>query len=112
MKHFHTDTNTTYQIGQLYDTDGKSFDINIITKWDEVNDFEQSPVLIDYYFGDLDTDATNYCIDEFNNKQDYLKIAIKTLEGKLTVDESYMEPAEIEELRNTIKYLRSMIVEF
>lgn len=112
MKYLHSETDTLYEIGRLFDTDGKTYDINVITKWDEKNDFEQSPVLVDYYFGDIEINATEYCINEFNKKQDYLKIAIKTLEGKLMVDESYMESTEIEELRNTIKCLRSMIVEF
>ena len=112
MKFLHKESNTTYEIGRLFDTDGRTFDINVITKWDEENDFEQSPVLVDYYFGDAEDDATNYYIDEFLKKQRYLKNAVNVLECRIAIDGEFMEPTEIEELNNTINCLKEMIVNF
>jgi hypothetical protein len=112
MKYLHTETNTTYEIGRLFDTDGKTYDINVITKWDEEHDFEQSPVIVDYYFGDLEDDTTDCCIETFLKRQKYLKSSLKYLEGKLMVDEEYMEPEEIDELKQSIECIKEMIITF
>ena len=108
MNYVHEKTGKKYELGRLIDFDGRTFDINVITKWDEENDFEESPILVDYYFGELDNDATDYCIDEFIKRQKGLKTALKFLKGKLLVDHEFMESDELEELKESIKVLKDM----
>lgn len=112
MEYLHAKTKTTYEIGQLFDEDGRSYDINVITKWDEEHDFEQDPVLVDFYFGEPEDDINEYCVDEFLKRQKYLKSSVKFLEGELEVDAPFMEPEEVEELKESIKCLKEMIVTF
>ncbi len=38
MEHIHNKTNTTYQIGNLFDDDGASYDITVITNWTKTFD--------------------------------------------------------------------------
>lgn len=105
MKHLHTSTGTTYEVGRLFDTDGKTYDINIITKWDEEHDFEQNPVLVDYYFGDLEDAVTNSCIDEFIERQQQIRNSIKYLERLKLMDPT------VTDIGTTINCLKSMIVD-
>ena len=111
MKHVHGKTGKSFEVGRLLDFDGKTFDINVITLWDEENDFEQSPVIVDYYFGDCEKEVTDNYIDMFIDRQNTLKSTLKFLEGKLLIDEEYMEPEEVEELKNTIKSVKEMITD-
>ena len=111
MRHVHEKSSKAYEIGRLMDTDGKSFDINVITKWDEENDFEQSPIIIDYYFGDYDKNDTDFYIDEFVKKQGTLKQVVKYLEEQLLIDHEFMKPEEVEKLQNTIKTVKEMITD-
>ena len=105
MKHLHTSTGTTNEVGRLFDTDGKTYDINIITKWDEEHDFEQNPVLVDYYFGDLEDAVTNSCIDEFIERQQQIRNSIKYLERLKLMDPT------VTDIGTTINCLKSMIVD-
>lgn len=111
MTHLHEKTGKEFEIGRLVDPDGGTYDINVITKWDVEHDYEQSPIIVDYYFGDYDKNDTNFYIDQFIKKQGTLKQVIKYLEGKLLIDGEYMEPAEVEELKNTIKSVKDMITD-
>ena len=114
MKHFHEKSGKTFEIGRLMDSDGRTFDINVITKWDEENDFEQSPIIIDYYFGDYEKKDTDFYIDEFIKKQETLKNVLKYLNSKLEVDGyflEYDEPDELEKLIQTIKSVKEMITD-
>lgn len=109
MEHIHRSTGKIFDVSRLIDLDGKSHDINVITKWDEENDFEQSPVLVDYYFGDPSTKDTDTFIDEFIKRQNCLKTAVKFLEGKRLVDHEYMEEEDLRSLDDTINGLKNMI---
>lgn len=111
MKHIHEKSGKSFEIGRLMDFDGKTFDINVITKWDEEHDFEQSPIIIDYYFGDHDKQVTDNYIDMFLDRQEALRNSVKFLEAKLLVDAGYMEPDEIVELKKTIESVKEMITD-
>ena len=111
MKHIHDKTGIEYEVGRLNDFDGKTFDINVITRWDVENDFEQSPIIIDYYFGNYDKKVTDDYIDMFLEKQKTLKQTLKYLEGKLTVDESFMDSEDVDELNKTIESVKEMITD-
>lgn len=114
MKHFHEKTGKNFEIGRLIDSDGRTFDINVITKWDEENDFEQSPVIVDYYFGDYEKKVTDDYIDMFIEKQKTLKQVLKYLEGKLEVDGYFFEqedPEGLVLLKDTIKSVKDMITD-
>ena len=108
MKHLNERTGKAFEIGRLVDPDGSAYDINVIVKFDEENNFEQSPVVIDYYFGDYDQKDTDYYIDKYLEKQDTLKSALKFLEDKLLVDESFMDPEDVTELKKTIQSVKDM----
>jgi hypothetical protein len=114
MKHFHEKSGKNFEIGRLIDPDGGTYDINVIMKWDEENDFEQSPIIVDYYFGDYDKNDTDFYIDEFIKKQKVIKQALKYLEGKLEVDGYFFEqedPEGLTLLKDTIKSVKDMITD-
>lgn len=108
MKHVHERTGKTFEIGRLVDPDGGTYDINVIIKFDEENDFEQNPVIVDYYFGDYDKNDTDYYIDKYLEKQDTLKSTLKFLEGMLLVDETFMDQENVTELKKTIQSVKDM----
>jgi hypothetical protein len=114
MTHVHEKTGKEFEIGRLIDTDGSTYDINVITKWDVENDYEQSPVIVDYYFGDYDKKDTDFYIDEFIKKQKTLKQVLKYLEGKLEVDGYFFEhedPEGLVLLKDTIESVKDMITD-
>jgi hypothetical protein len=105
--HIHNKTNTTYQIGHLFDDDGKSYDITVITNWPETFDFDDddcSVKLIDFYFGDYDERTTDSYIDQFIKRQNQIKKSIEYLEKLKSID-----PTDTE-IDTTIKSLKSMVV--
>jgi hypothetical protein len=109
MTHIHEKTGKKFDVGRLFDSDGRTYDINVILKWDEENDFEQSPVIIDYYLGDYDKESTDSYIEQFLKNQEHLKNAVKYLENKYTVDYDFMKASERLKLTETIKALKEMI---
>ena len=109
MKHIHEKTGKSFEVGRLNDFDGKTYDINVITLWDEENDFELEPVIVGYYFGDYEKEITDIYIDMYLEEQETLKRTKKYLEDKKIIDEDYMEPEDVEELVKTIESVDSMI---
>ena len=63
MKHVHKRTGQVYEVGRLDDFDGSTYDMCVITKWNEC--FESAPKLINYYFGDYDASTTDEYIDMY-----------------------------------------------
>ena len=111
MTHLYGKTGHKFEVGQLIDSDGKSYDITVILKWDEPNEEElTSPSIIDYYFGDYDKDCTDSYIAEVIQKQEHLMTAIKLLEGELLVNQEVMEQQEINKFKDSIKALKEMII--
>jgi predicted PolB exonuclease-like 3'-5' exonuclease len=111
MKHIHEQTGKSFDVGRLIDFDGKTFDINVITLWDEENDFEQNPVIVDYYFGDYEKEVTDNYINTFIERQNVLRTSLKFLKARLIIDGDYMDPAEIKELKSTIKSIEEMLTD-
>lgn len=109
MKHIHEKTGKSFEVGRLNDFDGKTYDINVITLWDEENDFELEPVIVGHYFGDYEKEITDIYIDMYLEEQETLKRTKKYLEDKKMIDEDYMEPEDVEELVKTIESVDSMI---
>lgn len=111
MKHFYDKTGQAFEVGRLVDPNGGTYDINVIMKWDEEN-FEQNPIIINYYFGDYSKEDTDYYIEQFLNQQETLKNVLRYLTGKLEVDGYYYkteEPEEFEKLKQTIDSVSEMI---
>jgi hypothetical protein len=112
MKHLHEKSGKSFEIGRLIDPDGGTYDINVITKWDEENDYDKSPIIIDYYFGDYDKEVTDDYIDMYLEKQKTMKQVLMYLEGKLTVDEDFMDSEDINKLNQTIESVKEMITDW
>lgn len=106
MEHLHENTNTTYQIGHLFDDAGKSYDITVITNWTKTFDPDDDnwTNIIDFYFGDYSKSATDYYINQFIKKQYQLAKSIEYLEKLKTLD-----PTDTE-IDTTIDSLRAMLV--
>ena len=102
MKHIHEKTGTPFQVGRLIDFDGRTFDITVITLWDEEHDFEASPVIVGYYFGDYDQEVTDDYIDMYIEEQNSLKKVVKYLRTNNT-------NLDIEAPDETIKTLDGLI---
>ena len=77
MNHIHKKSGKTYEVGVMHDFDGSTYDMCIITKWDP--DCNESPTLVNFYFGDYDSDTTDYYIDRFLENQEMLKKMISNL---------------------------------
>lgn len=66
MKHIHSRTGHEYEVGQLIDFDGASYDIIVITKWPDYEADElESPIIVGYYFGEYDKKDTDDYIDRY-----------------------------------------------
>lgn len=108
MKHLHTITGTTYQIGQLVDDEGRSYDISVITNWPELDedsdDADESVKVIDFYFGEYDKQITDSFIDQFIEKQNQIKKSIEYLEKLKTLN------AADADIYTTIDCLKAMLV--
>jgi hypothetical protein len=112
MKHIHKNTGLEFDVSRLIDFDGRTHDMCVITKWDVENNFEENPILIDYYFGDYDRELTDDCIDEYYRKQIGLQDGLKFLEGEYLincVDGDFMEPDQKKSLENSIEVLKQII---
>ena len=107
MEHKHNKTGTTYQIGYLFDSEGKSFDITVITNWTKTfdPDDERWTNLIDFYFGDYSESITDSYIDQFIEQQEQITKAIAYLERLKLIDPT------VTDINTTIKSLRSMLIE-
>lgn len=115
MKHIHKKTGTEYDVSRLIDFDGRTHDMCVITKWDVENDFENGPIIIDYYFGDYNEEDTDYYIDQYLKKQEGLKLSQKYLEGEYLincVDGDFMTPENKKELEESIETVKEMISVF
>jgi hypothetical protein len=100
MEHLHKRTNTTYEVGTASD-----FDMTIITKWPDYNSIDDDdditgPVIIDYYFGEYDPEATDYYIDRYLQKQESLAEALELFKHR-----DQWSNQSVDELYNVIKEL-------
>lgn len=104
--------NYNIQTGYLYDTDGKKFDISVILNFPTQADFDNctgiddfpSVNLIDFYFGEPETAATESYVKQFIEKQNKLQ----NLYNKLIVLNTISPDDELDE---QIEFVRSLIVE-
>ena len=111
MTHIHEQTGKEYEVGRLIDGEGKTYDINVIMKWDTEHDFEQSPVLIDYYFGDPEPGYTNNYISMFIERQNHLRKVVKyLLQGRDQDFASESDRVEFDEMIETVKSLITNLV--
>lgn len=111
MTHIHEQTGKEYEVGRLVDGHGKTYDINVIMKWDIEHDFDQGPVLIDFYFGDPEPEYNNEYIDMFIERQSSLKKVIKYLEDRKMIDNNFMTDSDKVELDGLIDTVKSMITD-
>ena len=111
MTHIHEQTGKEYEVGRLVDGEGKTYDINVIMKWDVEHDFDQSPVLIDYYFGDPESDYNNEYIDMFIERQNCLKKVLAFLENQKMIDYDFMTDSSKLELDEMIETVKSLITD-
>ena len=67
MKHLHKASGLEFECGELIDrADGKTYDITVITYWGDLNAEElRAPILVSFYFGEYDADATDRFIDRW-----------------------------------------------
>lgn len=75
MKHLHKSSGLCFECGELIDIreDGrnvrKTYDMTVITLWQDVENELTPPIVIGYYFGDYDAKTTDYYIDRWFEKQ-------------------------------------------
>jgi hypothetical protein len=108
-------TGKNFEIGILYDPYDGTHDISVITKWDEENEYEQGPVIVNYYFGDYDKKDTDFFIEQYYKKQELLKRILKHLNFKVELDGYYLEQEKLEELqqlKDDIKSVEEMITDW
>jgi hypothetical protein len=75
---------TDYQLGKLYTSDGKQYDITVIMNWnptafDDDTDDDQTVRLIDFYFGDQDDRYTADYVKQYIEKQNKFKKLLSKL---------------------------------
>jgi hypothetical protein len=117
MTHIHEQTGKEYEVGRLIDGEGKTYDINVIMKWDTEHDFDQSPVLIDYYFGDPESDYNNKYIDMFIERRNQLRKVVKHLESQKKINQDFLTDSDetefdkmLDEMIETVKSLITDLV--
>lgn len=117
MTHIHKQTGKEFEVGRLVDGEGKTYDINVIMKWDTEHDFDQSPVLIDYYFGDPEPGYNDDYINMFIERQNRLKKVIKHLESQKMINQDFVSDLDktefdrmLDEMIETVKSLITDLV--
>lgn len=108
MRHIHERTGVEYEIGKLIDFDRKTFDMCVITKWD-TEKFEESPVIIDYYFGEYDKETTDEYIDGYLERQGYLKKAVNRMTNDRMINHEFMTSEDLQDFDQTIENVTNMI---
>lgn len=103
----HTD-GTNYQLGKLYNSDGKQYDITVIlnlnpTAFNDDTDDDQTIRLIDFYFGDQDDRYTAEFVKQYIEKQN----KFKKLLSKLS-DLKVQNPDD-NEIDEQIEFIKSQI---
>lgn len=76
MKHIHKATGIEFEVGFLYDVDGKMFDMTVITLGG-CNRTE----LVNYYFGGYDKEMTDKYIDAWIEESDTIAQAEKIVDA-------------------------------
>lgn len=106
MEYLHEKTGTTYQLGRLFDQNGKNCDITVITNWTKTFDPNDDnwTRLIDFYFGSPNDADTKYYVERFIERQKQLTKSISYLEKLKSIDPSDTE------IDSTINGLKSMLV--
>ena len=73
MTHLHKASGMYFECGELMEEprDGvrRTYDITVITHWQDNGEELNVPVIIDFYFGDYDPRLTDYYIDRWFEKQ-------------------------------------------
>lgn len=75
MTHLHKYSGLAFECGELIDIreDGKrvrkTYDMTVITLWQDVENDLTPPIIIGYYFGDYNPELTDYYIDRWIEKQ-------------------------------------------
>lgn len=73
MKHLHKASGLYFECGELmeFPVNGtrKTYDMTVITLWDESENDPEAPIIVGYYFGDYNEEVTNYYIDRWFHKQ-------------------------------------------
>lgn len=117
MTHIHEQTGKEFEVGRLVDGEGKTYDINVIMKWDTEHDFDQSPVLVDYYFGDPESEYNDDYINMFIERQNRLKKVIKHLESQKMINQDFVSDSDkiefdkmLDEMIETVKSLITDLV--
>lgn len=108
MKFISEKTGKEFELGNLVDFDDRTYDMTVITKWD--NTYEQGPALVGYYFGEPKGAATEFYIEQFDKQQNTLSTAIELLE-KFNKN-GMIKEEEVNKLKTTIESLKQMIVTF
>lgn len=115
MTHIHEKTGKEFEVGRLVDGKGKTYDINVIMKWDTEHDFNQDPILVDYYFGDPEAEYTDDYIDMFIEKQNQLRKVVKHLENQKKINQDFLTDSDEIEfdkmLDEMIKTVKSLITD-
>lgn len=73
MTHLHKASGVYFECGELMDFPNrgnrKTYDMVVITLWNDSDEDILPPVIIDYYFGAYDEKTTDYYIDRWFEKQ-------------------------------------------
>lgn len=73
MRHLHKSSGLYFECGELMDFPvkdaRKTYDMTVITLWNEDEDSCESPIIVDYYFGEYSVDTTDYYIDQWFDKR-------------------------------------------
>ena len=68
MTHVHSKSGQKFEVGRLFDFDGRDYDLNVIIQFPDYaneEDTELEVKLIDFYFGDYDQETTDGYIDQY-----------------------------------------------
>lgn len=93
MKHVHAKSGLVFEVGRLYDFNGSTFDMCIITKWNEHCD--SAPTIVGYYFGDYNKDVTDEYIDMYIDNQKQLNKAVAIIVNSIKDTSNNKEAKEL-----------------
>lgn len=93
MTHLHKSSGLYFECGELmeFPVNGirKTYDMIVITLWGCSEDDPEAPIIVGYYFGEYEAETTDYYIDQWFQKQSFVRVPTNIVRDCNDIVEAY-----------------------